>query len=225
MFRMACKEVPKQVLPLALGALVWLSGSCTWAAEFFVATKGQNTNAGTKSKPFATLERARDAIRNLKATAGLTGPVTVHVRGGTDALPRTVEIGTEDSGSLNAPIVYRAYGDEKVTLLGGRPITNFMPHAGQILKADLWSQGWEGRRFRVVVFDGKRQELARYPNRNLGDTNGGAWADAAGKRINMHDDSAEDGGYHAQNPHLDFWHRKVSRSTREACIDRRLLLG
>lgn len=69
--RRACTVPLKQVLPLALGALVWLSGSCARAAECFVATNGQNTNAGTKSKPFASLERARDAIRNLKATVGL----------------------------------------------------------------------------------------------------------------------------------------------------------
>ena len=46
--RKKCTVTLKQVLPLALGALVWLSGPCARAAEFFVATNGQDTNAGTK---------------------------------------------------------------------------------------------------------------------------------------------------------------------------------
>ena len=131
--RKNCTVTLKQVLPLALGALVWLSGPCARAAEFFVATNGQDTNIGTKSKPFATLERARDAIRNLKATVGLAGPVTVHVRGGTYALPRTLELGAEDSGSKNAQIVYRAYSNEQLLSGGGRKCQ--MPQkAGEVLR-------------------------------------------------------------------------------------------
>ncbi|MFA6561228.1 MAG: hypothetical protein WCV00_04915 [Verrucomicrobiia bacterium] len=33
------------------------------AAEFYVATNGDDANPGTKAKPFATLERARNAAQ------------------------------------------------------------------------------------------------------------------------------------------------------------------
>ena len=179
-----------------------------------MATNGQDANSGIKSKPFATLERARDAIRSLKTRGGVPGPVTVQVRGGIYLLGRTLELGDEDAGSEDAFIVYRAYGSEKVALVRGRSITNFRPHAGRILKAELRSQGGEGRRFCLLVFDGKRQELARYPNRNPDDLNGGAWAYVAGKRFGMYEDSPDETGYHAQNQQLDFWQRNVPRYTR-----------
>ena len=41
------------------------------SAEFYVATDGADTNLGTKAKPFASLEGARDAIRQLKNDRGL----------------------------------------------------------------------------------------------------------------------------------------------------------
>ena len=51
-----------------LAPLAWLQ-----AAEFHVAPGGNDANPGTKAKPFATLERARDASR----TALKAGSVTV----------------------------------------------------------------------------------------------------------------------------------------------------
>ena len=38
------------------------------ATEFWVATNGIDANPGARAKPFATFERARDAIRQLKLT-------------------------------------------------------------------------------------------------------------------------------------------------------------
>lgn len=39
------------------------------AAELFVSPQGSDTNSGTLARPFATLERARDAARRLRRTA------------------------------------------------------------------------------------------------------------------------------------------------------------
>jgi tetratricopeptide (TPR) repeat protein len=41
------------------------------AVEFYVAPDGDDTNPGTWQRPFATLQRARDAIRALKGQGGL----------------------------------------------------------------------------------------------------------------------------------------------------------
>ncbi|MCX6873505.1 MAG: hypothetical protein NTW21_06815 [Verrucomicrobia bacterium] len=48
--------------------LIAISISCAVAqlapaAEFHVAPNGNDANAGTAAQPFATLERARDAVR------------------------------------------------------------------------------------------------------------------------------------------------------------------
>ena len=54
---------------LALGAVL-LSSLSSPATQLYVATTGSDTNSGTKRKPFATLEHARDAVRQAADRAG-----------------------------------------------------------------------------------------------------------------------------------------------------------
>ena len=70
------------VLPFHV-MIVWLTttGLCAVGAEeksvpsrgkvLYVAPGGSDTNAGTKDRPLATLEAARDAIRRLKSAGPL----------------------------------------------------------------------------------------------------------------------------------------------------------
>jgi len=95
-----------------------LSCASLSAAEFFVSPSGSDSNPGSKVKPFATLDVARDAIRMLPPDAKSSG-VTVWIGSGTYALSDTFELDARDSGREGAPIVYRAEKDAKVTLLGG----------------------------------------------------------------------------------------------------------
>jgi parallel beta-helix repeat protein len=90
--------------------------------NFYVATYGDDRDSGSKARSFATLERARDAIRDLKRAGELKGPVTVWIRGGPYYRSRTFELKKEDSGTASAPIVYRAHDNEYARLVGGTPI-------------------------------------------------------------------------------------------------------
>lgn len=65
--------------------------------------------------PFASLERARQAVRDLPAG----GPRTVVLRGGTYTLRSTFHLGPEDSGAAGAPVTWRAAPGEEVRLVGG----------------------------------------------------------------------------------------------------------
>jgi hypothetical protein len=55
-------------------------------ADFHVATTGSDDNPGTADKPFATLARARDAVRRLRSGGPPKANVKVLVRGGTYVL-------------------------------------------------------------------------------------------------------------------------------------------
>ncbi len=94
--------------------------------EFYVATNGSDQNPGTKSRPFATLEHSRDRVRAVKHSRGLpTGGITVWLREGVYTRSETFELGPEDSGEDGSPVIYRAYQNEKVRLVGGRSISGF----------------------------------------------------------------------------------------------------
>ena len=96
-------------------------------AYFFVAADGSDANPGTRRKPFATLERARDEIRKLRTGKTGSSPIVVHVRGGDHLRTRAFELAVEDSGTAAAPVIWRAYKDERVRLLGGRTLCGFQP--------------------------------------------------------------------------------------------------
>ncbi len=73
--------------------------------------------------PLATLERARDLIRQMKAQGKLpAGGVTVWIGGGIYERTSTFELSAQDSGTADSPIVYAAYRNEPVRLVGGRRI-------------------------------------------------------------------------------------------------------
>src|SRR5262245_15641949 len=92
-------------------------------ADFFVATSGSDDNPGTSKKPFATLARARDAVRRLRTEGERKADVTVLIRGGTFTLNESVTFGADDSGTADRRIVYAAYPGEKPIFSGGRTIT------------------------------------------------------------------------------------------------------
>ena len=164
------------------------------AADCYVSPQGRNTwsgtlaapNAAATDGPFATLEQARDEIRRLKAAGVPAQAVTVFLRGGIYELPATFKLGQEDSGTAQAPVVYRAWKEERPILIGGRTITDWQRHKGEIMKADVGTQGFRGIVFRQVFFNGRRQILARYPNYDPKDPIAGGWAYVDGKPIPMY---------------------------------------
>ena len=175
---------------------------------------GSNDHLGTNAQPFATLECARDAIRVLKAGGELKEPVTVFVRQGDYPLDETLTLGQQDSGTEAAPIVYRAYENEKPVLVGGREIKGFTWHRDEIMKADVKSLGLADAGVRILTFDGQRQELARYPNCNPKAVGGGDWAYVDGTRYSMYADSPDEDNFLKQNQNLDFWQRNIPRLTK-----------
>jgi len=120
------------IMTLVLGFM-----GAAMAADLYVVTNGNDAwsgrlaepNAEKTDGPFATLGRARDEIRKMKAVGGThasplpAGGVTVLVRGGTYCLKEPLVLEPADSGTEKGAITYAAYQGEKVTLKGSRAIT------------------------------------------------------------------------------------------------------
>ena len=156
------KLVPLVVLILAV------TGSCGSAHReilFYVAPDGSDGAAGTdEGHPFATLDRARDAVRSLKRAGKIDRPVTVYVRGGVYELTAPMLFTPEDSGTPDCPVTYRAYPGETPVISGGSLLgADWQPFEGDIMVSDLpmVEEGW---RFRQLFLNGARQQRAREPN-------------------------------------------------------------
>jgi hypothetical protein len=66
--------------------------------DYYVAPSGGDGNPGSLEKPFATLQRAQQAVRQQ--------PGTVWLRGGTYYLSEKLVFSAADSGSQAALVVY-----------------------------------------------------------------------------------------------------------------------
>jgi len=176
-----------------------LAGSAVRAempVRFFVSTQGNDAwsgqleapDAARSDGPFATLPHARDAVRRLGQDVKHLHPVTILVRGGSYELGATLRFLPEDGGSASAPVVYQAFPGERPIVRGGRRITGFVAHTGQIMKAELAEQGLRGATFQELFCAGQRLPLARYPNFDPDNPYGGGWAFADGPLVPMYAD-------------------------------------
>jgi len=130
----------------------------TGAVELFVSPGGKDSWPGTKSHPFATLERAQRAVR--ARSAGMSSDIIVSLRGGTYTLRRPWRLSAEagDSGQNGHRVIYRAYGDgtparERVVISGGRRITGWR-RAENVDGA--WRADVGGLESRQLFVDGRR---------------------------------------------------------------------
>ena len=89
--------------------------------EYYVASEnGDDKNPGTIDAPFATIQKARDTIREVRTSENLpSGGITVYIRGGVYAQYETLTFTEEDSGTADCPITYKNYNGEKVLISGG----------------------------------------------------------------------------------------------------------
>jgi len=127
---------------LLVSALLALVGVPTLSvAELFVGPNGDDARDGkSPATAFATMGRARDEIRKMKAGAGLpTGGVTVEILSGKYSLENSLEFSAADSGTQESPVVYRAWNNGPVELLGGRVLkqSEFAPVTDEKVTARL----------------------------------------------------------------------------------------
>ena len=91
--------------------------------NFFVAPNGDDCADGSEAKPFASVARAQQAIRDLKKSGQYPkSGVCVYLRGGRYPMHKRILFEECDSGNPGAPVVWRAYKDEKPVFHGGWPL-------------------------------------------------------------------------------------------------------
>ncbi|WP_221030142.1 right-handed parallel beta-helix repeat-containing protein [Actomonas aquatica] len=133
------------------------------------------------------MEAARDRIRELRQTEVLPEGVIVRVEPGVIERSESFVLTAEDSGHVNAPIVWTAAEPGRTTLAGGTAVHDFAPVQAvapdiaarlpaavrdQVLVIDLAKAGvsdpgeieQRGSPGLELFFDDQRMPLARYPN-------------------------------------------------------------
>lgn len=161
--------------------------------SFHVAADGNDDHPGSRNRPFATLTRARDAVRQLKAQRGgqlPPGGVRIFVRGDFRVRSEVLSLSAEDSGTPDAPVVYQAEPGATPVFSGGVPLRDWQPVRDPVLReklpasvrdrvvqADLkaagiedWGDATDLKRRPELFVNGIPQTLARWPNQGFVET-------------------------------------------------------
>ncbi len=132
-------------------------------AQFYVAADGSDSNPGTLDRPFASLARARDAVR-VEKSSGMTGDIVVNCGAGDYPVANTVKFNEQDSGVGGHFVVYKnqdAVGSAR--FIGGHALTGWQVHSGNIYKVNVG-----GQQFHTLFENGRRCRKARTPNLDPG---------------------------------------------------------
>jgi hypothetical protein len=149
-----CRTPRPRGTTLAALAIALFAICSSSAQPFFVSPVGNDANPGTLQKPFATLQRAQEAVRQKRGE--------VFLRGGTYYLPAPLVFTAQDSGTKDAPVVFQNYRDEKPVISGGIKLDNlnWQPFTNGIVRAQVPAD----LQTEEIFINGERQILARYPN-------------------------------------------------------------
>jgi hypothetical protein len=121
-------------------------------SSYYVATNGSDSNVGSLSAPFKTIQKAANTVQPGD---------TAYIRGGTYRETITVP----RSGTSSKPIAFKAYNNEKVVVSGADILTGWSVNSGKVFKANQsWDMGFGNNQ---IFLDGKMMIEARWPNTTL----------------------------------------------------------
>ena len=117
------------LLALSLSAL-----AVRGATVLHVSPDGRDDQPGTRDAPLATLAGARERVRQTKEKGEA---VTVEFAPGVYTFSEPVTFTTEDSGTSDLPIVYRAARGREVRFTGGREVSGWRPVSDEAVRKRL----------------------------------------------------------------------------------------
>jgi parallel beta-helix repeat protein len=127
--------------------------------NFFVAQNGNDANPGTQDKPFASINKARIAVRESKH---VDKDIVVYIRGGRYYLDKPIVFDEFDSAKEGLKITYRAYPGEKPVVVGGKPLNKWEKVSDGVYKTSI---DLKDENFFHIFENGKRAFEARYPDK------------------------------------------------------------
>jgi len=130
---------------------------------FWVSPGGSDSGSGTRTRPFATLDRARNAVRGLGTAWRQSHNITVNLRDGTYRLDHPFVLLPKDSGLGGHDVIYRAQPGAHPVISGAMSVPSeaWTPCSGSILQAQVGQV--ETRQLYVGGVRAVRARTADYP--------------------------------------------------------------
>ncbi|MEP4889365.1 MAG: CBM35 domain-containing protein [Aliiglaciecola sp.] len=144
------KQLSRSAFTLMLASMSSLAVGQT----YYVAPDGNDTNPGSLTSPFKTLEKARDTVRLVNED--MNEDIYIYIKGGNYPIDTPIEFDSRDSGQNGYSVIYAAYDSEEPVLNGATQVTGWSHHSGNIYKATLNRD----EKLRTLIVNGERAYMA-----------------------------------------------------------------
>ncbi|EOR92650.1 : hypothetical protein [Arcticibacter svalbardensis MN12-7] len=125
--------------------------------EFYVSPKGNDTAKGTKENPLKTLDRAKELANAFSGKA----EVNIILNDGIYYLPNTFVLNSNNSGTAENPVIYKALNEGKAIISGGTLLNlRWKPYKNGIYTAQITGE----QDISQLYINGQNQRMARFPN-------------------------------------------------------------
>lgn len=152
---------------IILSTFLFMTGLLGFSREFYISPTGSDSNPGTKIAPFASVEKARNVIREINIS-DINNDITVYLRGGIYQLKKTITFETYDSAKDGYQIIYQAYEGEVPVITGSQNVSGwkkfrkYPKNTPKAAKGNLWCLKLEeGADPKMLYYHGKALKRAR----------------------------------------------------------------
>ncbi|MFC2111714.1 right-handed parallel beta-helix repeat-containing protein [Bacteroidota bacterium] len=145
---------------------LWMSG-----LDLYVDPEGDDSNPGSLSKPFKTLERALEEVRKIKKGKGMPDRgISIYMMEGYYPVNSTIKIDAPVSGEIGKPLSIMAYPGEKVVFEGGNRLdfNSFKPISDPAIKARIFDKKAAEKVLEIDLTAAGITELGKSPRRGYG---------------------------------------------------------
>lgn len=134
------------------------------AVKIHVSPNGDDRNDGSREKPVATLEGARNRLRSLKSRSEINDSVIIEIASGIYYIEKPLELNHYDGGSASMPVVFRGDKKNRPVICGGKRTPRFEEVSPSLWRTFIPEMLGE-QKFEQLYVNGERRCRARTPNR------------------------------------------------------------
>jgi len=135
--------------------------------KIYVSPSGNDKASGSKEYPVATLNGALQKMRDYRSAQKAGSAAEIIIGNGSYFLTEPVVFRPEDSGTPEAPVVFKAEEGAKPVFYGGKKIGGFEKVSEKLWRAKIPEVTEYGWNFEQLYVNGQRAVRAKSPNKGF----------------------------------------------------------
>ncbi len=153
----------KNIICFIAGLIISCSGISS-AQKLYVSPAGNDSDSGTRDKPLATLNGARDKLREFRKSNSADQPLEIIALEGEYFMFQPLILSSGDGGTKANPLVLKAEEGKKVVFSGGSEVSGFEKVNERLWRAFIPQVAYYNSYFEQLYVNGRRAVRAKSPN-------------------------------------------------------------